>query len=262
MSNIYPSIIISGFEELSRTCNLEITIHFPVTQVTENTIADVSDICFSFASAGKFGAYAIAGNSKIGTAIAYDGKVFAHNNSITVEFITTNINYKAFQFFRNMLMLLQEKDVAISSIGVIVHDYHGNQTIRLPEITDINESEEYLNVVITPDISEFIWGNSEFSKTRRVLIEFHESLTKEQFLTLCIYTDAWYLLLEKGAFSSPFGLPLETQSLRGMASLFDEVTYEISISRYISSEVGFKVLANMLKHFSRNVFPITKVEID
>ena len=259
MSKTYPSVIFSGVEHLLGDCKLEIVIHFSDSMNVQTALDEIS---MAFASAGSLGAFANASSYKVDSIVVYKGQALAQKNAILVEFFTTNIDFKAFQFFRNMNSYLQVKDVVVSRIDVRVENSTGNKMLELPGLTDINESDAYPRKVIAPDSPELIWGDSEFSKTRRVLVEFGALLSREQFEDLSFYANAWYQLLEMGAFAMPVGLPYETDSIRGRVSLLDEITYEISIDRYIASEVGFGVLANMLFHFSKNVIQIIKVEID
>jgi hypothetical protein len=132
----------------------------------------------------------------------------------------------------------------------------------LPPVDERNESIAYAATAVTPAAFELVWSDAPFSKARRVVVEFRAPPPADLPARLGPYVDAWYQLLELGAFAAPFGLPFETESIRGRLCLFDDRSYEISIARYLGSEAGFRVLANMLAHFSRHEVAVAGVEID
>ena len=262
MSESKATVAVYGSERLSGACRLEVTIVFSTVPDLAVATAEVGDVFGAFAAAGRLGAYVLAGDSKIESTIEYEGQLVTHDHSVSAVCVASNIDPRAFQLLRNMLGEMRARGTSIDSIRVEVSGFREGTIARLPEITNMNESEAYPTAARASDFPGLIWADSEFSKLRRVLVEFYESPPKLTFERMKTYADAWYLLLEKGAFSRPFGPPFETQSIRGTLSRFDEVTNEISISRFIASEAGFKLLANMLGHFSRYVSRLARVEID
>ncbi len=173
-----------------------------------------------------------------------------------------NVDATAFQFLRNMLGSLVTRSARLQRIRVLVEGAGAASVERLPVIDDLNESHAYPRTWVTPDDFELVWADSEFSKARRVLLAFGAPPPTDVAIKLQPYVLAWFGLLERGAFCAPYGLPFETESVGDGLSVFDETSYEISIRRFVASEAGFHVLANMLGHFSRNVLAIESVEID
>jgi hypothetical protein len=126
----------------------------------------------------------------------------------------------------------------------------------------VNESEAYPTIKNPHAIRACGFSDADFSKLRRVIIDCEMMLGDAQLAALRECAARWYDLLEFGAFARPFGSPAETSSIRGKLVRFDQTSYEVQISRYLGSEIGFKVLGNMLNRFATRVHPIARVEFD
>jgi len=262
MSVYNPELSIQGAEAFLGDCQIEVAFRFGHAEGVLAGAELLAQVCTAFADAGRLGAYAKAGNTRYEPTLRVSELVRMNEREAGVLFTASNLDPKAFQFLRNMLGALAQLDVVLSDIRISARGSGAAKAIRLPPVEEDNESDAYPGTAITAVQFELIWSDSDFSKVRRVLVEFGYPPPTDLLQQIKPYVDAWYLLLEMGAFSAPFGLPFETVSQRGQVSLFDEMSYEISISRFISSEAGFRVLANMLGHFHRHVLPIVSVEID
>jgi hypothetical protein len=263
MSERTPELLIRDVDALVGACTLEVVFDFGTAAALDRGAKMLKDVCAAFALAGHFGAYARTVDSRHEATMAAAAPTRLSDLQVVVQLVASNLAPKAFQFLRNMLGNLVTVDAPVRSIRVSPRGASGEAPIaRLPPVTQFNESSAYPDSAITPAVFELVWSDSDFSKLRRVQVQFRSPPPVDLRVQLGPWVDAWYQLLELGAFSSPFGLPFETQSVRGELTLFDETSYEISVSRFIASEAGFRVLANMLGHFSRRVLPIAKVEID
>jgi hypothetical protein len=261
-ASFQPELVFHGAPALAGACRLEAVFEFASPEDMGRGTEVLAGACEAFAMAGALGAYALAGNTRHEASMAASAIVRAGERQAGVLFTASNTDPKAFQFLRNMLGQVVACDARLDRIRVMAQGEQATQPVRLPQVDERNESVAYPATAITPAVFELIWSDSEFSKARRVMVEFREPPPADLPARLDPYLDAWFQLLERGAFSAPFGLPFETQSIGGALTLFDETSYEISIVRFLSSEAGFRVLANMLGHFSRHVLAIASVEID
>lgn len=261
MKTKYPALQVCGSDDLRRGCRFQAKFEFENTEALKASANQIDDACSTFASAGSHGAFETSQRSGTRPSFIYEDAL-ARGTSILALFSTSGMDYRAFHFLRNMLDRTPAYDMTLKSISIAADGFRESEALLLPEIDQLNESDQYPRVVLSPDIPSFISESTDFSKSRRAIVEFREPLRQDSFSALQRCTDAWYLLLEKGAFSKPFGSAFEAESIRGNLSRYDETSYEIHVSRYIVSEIGFKILANMLKHLSRYVSPVVQIEID
>lgn len=257
-----PELVFIGAPAMVGDCRLEVVFDFASAADMQLGTEVLAAACDAFAAAGNLGAYPMAGNTRHEASMAASAIVRAGERQAGLLLTAFNTDPKAFQLLRNMLGTLVRCDARLERIRVTAQGSQGEQPVRLPPVEERNESTAYAATAVTPALFELIWSDSQFSKARRVLVEFRAPPPADLPASLGRYVDAWYQLLELGAFCAPFGLPFETESIRGRLSLFDERSYEISIARFVASEAGFRVLANMLGHFSRHVLAIASVEID
>ncbi|MBS0172638.1 MAG: hypothetical protein JSR64_01225 [Nitrospira sp.] len=257
-----PELVIDGIAALAGECRLKTVFEFSSAEDMRRGAEILRFSCEAFATAGALGGYAMAGRMYPEANITVSGGVRTREQQADVQFSVVSIDPKAFQFLRNMLGMLVAHNARLERIRVTAQDAPADGPVLLPTVGEGNESTAYPAMVVPPELFQLVWSDSQFSKTRRVIVEFHERPPAGLPGRLEPYVQAWFGLLERGAFCAPFGLPFEAESVGGRLSLFDETCYEISIARFVASEAGFRVLANMLGHFSRNVLAIARVEID
>jgi len=171
------------------------------------------------------------------------------------------VDSRAFQLLRNMCSRLSLQNIAIKNITVLECGLKKDLLSPVPVPSETNESDVY------PEISsliefEVLWEQSEFSKSKRCLVEFTNPVDSTILSGLNEWIRPWYQLLEEGAFAMPLGSPDETESIRGTVNIFDEYTIEISIVRFQVSECAWNVLINMLEAYCTNSFKICRVIID
>lgn len=261
-ASFQPELVFHGVPAMVDMCRLEAVFDFASAEDMGRGTELLAGACDAFAAAGAFGAYALAGNTRHEASMAASAIVRVGERQAGVLFSASNTDPKAFQFLRNMLGSLLARDARLERIRVTAQGGPAGHSVRLPFVDEHNESVAYPATAITPSVFGLTWNDSQFSKARRVMVEFREPPAADLPARLRPCLDAWFQLLEGGAFCAPFGLPFETESIGGALTLFDETSYEISITRFVASEAGFRVLANMLGHFSRHVLAIASVEID
>lgn len=267
MSVYRPELTIQGAQAMPGDCQLEARFVFAAPDDMARGTECLAEACAVLAQAGRLGAFPLSRHGRHAPDLSASATVRIDDRQAGVLFAASNLDPKAFQCLRNMLGELARLDVLLAAIRVTVRGSGGERVVRVPEVDTANESVAYPACVVTPVDFEFVWADSQFSKSRRVLLEFGAEPPRDLPARLAPWLQAWYRLLEMGAFSTPFGLPFETESQRGQLSLFDRTSYEISVSRYVSSEAGFRVLANMLAHFNAHrsapdFVPIARVEVD
>jgi len=261
-ASFQPELVIDGIAALSGDCQLKTVFEFASADDMRRGEEILSASCEAFVTAGGLGGFAMAGRMHPEGIMAAWGGMHAREQQADLQFRAVTIDPKAFQFLRNMLGVLVAHNARLERIRVTAQGAPAVEPVLLPVLGESNESTAYPAMAVPPEIFQLVWSDSQFSKARRVIVEFPEPPPPGLPARLEPYVQAWFGLLERGAFCAPFGLPFETESVGGRLSLFDETCYEISIARFIASEAGFRVLANMLGHFSHNVAPIERVEID
>lgn len=257
-----PEVVFVGAQALTGNCRLAAAFEFASADDRERAADLLTIACEAFAQAGALGAHAMPGNLRVEASMAALALADDDQRKAAMLFTASNCDPKAFQLLRNMLGALVEQDVRLERIRLTVEGSHGEQAVLLPLVEELNESTAYAATAVTPALFDLVWSDSQFSKARRVLVEFPAPLPDDLPVRLSPYLDAWYRLVELGAFCAPFGLPFETESIRGRLCLFDDSSYEISVARFLGSEAGFRVLANMLGHFCRHELAVVSVEID
>jgi|GEM_PF-2862342 hypothetical protein len=259
-----PELILYGVSVLADACRLETMFEFTSAEDIGRGTEVLAATCEAFAAAGALGGYAMAANTRQEAMMAASAIVRVSERQACMQFSAANTDPKAFQYLRNMLSMLVACDARLERICITAQGSQLTQSlpVRVPLVDERNESVAYPATAVTPEVFDLVWSDSQFSKSRRVIVEFRQPPPTDLPARLGPYVQAWFDLLEKGAFCAPFGLPFETESIGGRLSLFDETSYEISIARFVASEAGFRVLANMLGHFSKHVLAIASIEID
>ncbi len=227
----------------------------------ERALSWVASLCLTFARAACFGAFAPRAELRRQSLLVLHSPPTWADGSVVADFDVMAVDTSSFQFLRNMMLGLSDAGAVMKRISLV--DPGTDELPRpLAPIDDLNESSTYPRVPPPQAIPHVGFSPSDFSKSRRVLIEFSGIPNPEEMDVLQSYVDTWYDLLELGAFCQPFGTPGETIGIRGSVSRFDSTSVEVHIRRYVGSEVGFKILGSMLDHYADQVHPVLSVEFD
>ncbi|MBU6258119.1 MAG: hypothetical protein KGL18_07515 [Burkholderiales bacterium] len=239
---------------------LQLRIDFESIPSHEDVLSRVADACNAFCRATDFGAFARQGGRGLSFANLVRSPV-RDDRSLLAEIDFLAIDNGSLQFLRNMLLGLNDAGALVKRLALGDPGSSGLLR-RLPLIDHLNESSAYPRLPGPISMGEIRFAASDFSKSRRVLIEFDGFPRRAQIDALESCLGNWYDLLELGAFCQPFGTPGETVNIRGRLARFDSSSVEAHIQRYVGSEVGFKVLGSMLDHYAGRVHPIVGVEVD
>jgi len=172
-----------------------------------------------------------------------------------------SVDLRSFQFLRSMAARLDRHGLRVRRVTVIESGYKEQGLSEAPEPTESNEDKVYPEISSRSQVRvprEFLG----FSKARRCLVELHQPVAASHVLGMADWIKPWYLLLEKGAFSMPVGFPDETDCIRGAVTLFDDLTVEISVDRFLATEAAWNVLVNMVDAYGNLSAPVARVIIE
>lgn len=260
MTDKLPTLEVTDVTS-DRLQRLQMQIEFESLPDVEKVLSLAASVCTAFGRAACVGAFAPRAALRRQSFLALRSAPVLEDGRVVAEFDVIAIDTSSFQFFRNMMLGLNDAGAAMERI-ILVAAGSREPPQALAQIDDRNESSLYPRVPPPLAIGQVGFSPSEFSKSRRVLIEFSEFPSPPEMDVLQSYVDSWYDLLELGAFCQPFGTPDETIGIRGSFTRFDSTSVEAHIQRYIGSEVGFKILGSMLDHYADLVYPILSVEFD
>jgi hypothetical protein len=258
MSDGLPPVSVSHPFGTGTTCEVTIYTATLLDSAAHQRLARVSGL---FVDAGNGGAFAAPTASPEQSRFEWADSPLSAADHFSFKLRAHSIDPRAFQFLRSMCSRLKLEGIEVARLTVKDLMQREGQMRPLPEPTDENETTAY------PQLSEFIAFDvqseqSGFSKARRFLVEMQDPLEASNLTALAEWIAPWYALLEAAAFALPVGLPYETECIRGAVTLFDEITSEISVDRFLATESAWDVLTNMIHSFARKVCPVSKVIID
>jgi hypothetical protein len=259
MNDNYPSIVVWDFVSLSDSSDIVLKYIFVEEPDSTGLITKLNQI---FADGGNYGGYAPVGVKPEQSSLHCSGEAKKLKSGIVSSVLKAEaIDLNAFQILRNMAGRLLLDGISIKKIEVEWPHQQKISKFELPVPDENNEEEVY------PGRSEKIafsinWEDSDFGKSRRVLVEMSNPLESDQVHILSQYVKPWFKLLEAGGFAMPVGPPHETDSIAGRISQFDEFTSKISVNRFQASETAWNVLINSIGHYSEKVSPVSRIIID
>jgi hypothetical protein len=150
-----------------------------------------------------------------------------------------------------MIAQLHLENINISEIHVI--DSRNLSRAAIPVAWPTEENEERMYPAASAEVQSLVFfDDTNFSKSRRALIEINHTLDKEEFESFEQWIEPWYQVLEAGAFLSPIIFIDERGSIAGTVNQFDEFTVEVQVNRFVASEQIWLVLANIANEFWRS----------
>ena len=165
-----------------------------------------------------------------------------------------------FELLRNMGDRLARDEVRIRQF-LISSDGSPTDVRLKPAPTSENELDAYPPV--SPLTRFRLAGEgTDVGKLRRCLVELALGVDASHVSRLDQWVANWFDVLEAGAFSMPVGPAWETDCIRGTVALFDEVTVEVVVDRFQSSDTAWHALINMLDACWAAEQLIAKVTID
>ena len=258
MSESLPSLFLPRSTKREVSYEVEIDSSYPKDKPAFERQAYLIGVFAETGTHGGFGVPSSRPNESRLTLVSCD---FTGGGRFSCRLDAKYVDLRAFQLLRNLLARLAIEGVDVTSIVVEEGGQRDRPSVGAPEPNDENEYDVY------PEVSSAIGlmvevEDTDFSKSRRCLVEMRDAVEASQVLGMADWIKPWYLLLEAGAFAMPVGAPDETDSISGSVTLFDEVTIEVSVNRFQASECAWNVLVNMLDAYSNNYFSVSKVTID
>lgn len=258
MAERLPSLVLSGSAGAKVSYEVTVEIASPMDDAVFETL---QWLIGAFAEAAAHGAFPVSsvipGESRLTVVSSTVSPPDVFSCQLEAEFVDP----RAFQLLRNMAGRLKLQEIDVTRITVTELGQDERPPVELPEPDDDNEYDIY------PELSSRLGfavegEDSDFSKSRRCLVEMRDPVEASHVLGIRDWIQPWYLLLEAGAFALPVGLPDETDSIRGSVTIFDELTVEISVDRFLASETAFFVLINMLDAYGRTSIPMARIIVD
>jgi hypothetical protein len=109
---------------------------------------------------------------------------------------------------------------------------------------------------------ELVWEHTQFSKSRRCLVEMTQLLEAPELQAVAQRVQLWYGMLDSGGFVLPSDFPEDAESSSGRVTQFDEYSVEIAVLRFQASEMAWCVLANLLDTLSRSVSRVARMIVE
>jgi hypothetical protein len=259
MSDNYPHIFVCDSRYLFDTSDIK--LKYTLLGETDSTDL-ITKINQKFADGGVCGGYAPMGVHPVQSTLHYSGEEKKSKSNIAIYYLkSAAIDVNCFQILRNMASRLSLDGLFIKNIEVELPDNQQIGRFELPVPDENNEEKVYPSRSAKNNFS-ILWEDSDFSKSRRVLVEMVDRPGSDMASALSLYVKSWYTLLEGGGFAMPVGLPNETESTTGRVIQFDESSFEISVSRFQASEMAWNVLINIIASYSEKVSSVDRIIID
>ena len=258
MSDRIPSLVLSVSS--AKEASFEVALDVP-TSMDQSVHAKLEYLVDIFAKTGERGGFADPNVRPDQSQLFVAGCDSSLSSGFFCELKARSVDIRAFQLLRAMLARLRLHGIVVTRITVTELGQDERQQVELAEPVDTNEYTIY------PEMSSRIGfavagEDSDFSKSRRCLVEMRHTVEATNVLGLGDWIKPWYMLLEAGAFAMPVGLPDETTSISGAVTIFDELTIEISIDRFQASESAFFVLINMIDAYAHQFMSVVRVIVD
>lgn len=223
---------------------------------TDAAVLAVEEAVDDFVAVGAIGGYPSGASAPNQSRLTREGPVTVQAQRLNFFTRAQRVDGRAFQFLRHVISRLELGPAEVQRISVTGGD--PARPVQLPLIDDDNEGEAYPE---PPPKYRFDvdWTDEAPSKRRRVVVEMNAAVDAVIVEALRRPVERWAALLERSAFTLPYGLPDVLDNVMGQVTLFDAFAIEIEVPVYQSSEVGWDVLLNMLDASSLG---IVRVEID
>lgn len=223
-------------------------------------IEEIGRLVAVFTQAGELGAFPAAAHSGGPSRIGRIAGPKSSDQSIAFEMTASGITPQAFQILRNLLGWSEAIHGGVASLR-IRDKQRRDQGRTAPFPGDVDEEDAYpppwekLGFAID-------WENTQYSKSRRCLIEAARPLETADVEQVAETARAWSALLDEGGFVLPSDFPSETESSSGSVSQFDEYSVEISVLRFQASEMAWASLANMIDASCRTSLQVIRMIVE
>jgi hypothetical protein len=223
------------------------------------TLREIGDVFVTFVQPGEQGGYPASGNAPERSNLTFGSGIVPTPTGAHVVLNARTLASECFQLLRHLLAKRSLTSYALRRIEV--RDNAGSSRRPVPQIDESSEDDLY------PPVAENLaflvdYGEDEFSKWRRVEVEFREPVGVTEIDLLRPYVEAWGSLVEGGAFALPYALPDVIDSVFGQITQFDSHSAEIEVPVYLASEEGWNVLINILHTFSKREREIVRVLLE
>ncbi len=239
-----------------------LSISFELSQAwPPDVVAQIELIVRAFANVGEAGGYPRGGAAAMSSKLQLVAGPRCSGAVLEFELLADAVDGRAFQFLRHMAGRVEFRGAVLRRIQVRELRAVALSRLDMPLVDYANEGVAYPSpppsYVFPVD-----WSELTPSKFRRVLVEAGAKLERKHFDLLREPINRWARLLEGGAFALPCGHPDVLENVMGQLALFDATTAVIEVPVYLSSEVGWECLLNLLDAFSQRTLAIARVEID
>lgn len=219
-------------------------------ETPRSTLLSIGSVCQILVANGAQGAFSNPTRSQSDSGLALAGEPYFSNDRIVHRLAAANLDIRAFQCLRNMVRRLRRTEIVVDHVLVLDLDRPDVRSVEFDWPTEENEARVY------PDMpsalkSRFQYEGSEFGKSRRCLVEVRGVVEPHTVTEFERAVRPWYVLVEAGGYSTPVGLPEETESIAGSVSQFDANSIEIGLNSFFASECAWAALANIAERFWR-----------
>lgn len=203
--------------------------------------------------------------------------VYPHKNdpaalmSTTVERTTTrrlwclrwrNCDFRFFELLRAMLGRLRRDKRMCRSLLVVGRDAGAPAPAAM-----VPWPADGVDALLYPpaqsEVSRLLKTDSaSTSKSRRFLVTLTQSVEASQVNRARVGVQAWFDLLEAGAYAMPAGHPATTESIAGAVTQFDDRTVEVAVNRFMASEMAWLSLANVVVGCDAFGGSVASMEVD
>lgn len=219
-----------------------------------------------FVAAGELAAFPCSGAKPGQQALEVRSPFQTSGPTLDVFLFAKELEPRAFQFLRHMVSRIEhaedEKLLRITVAASATESSGVPPRLNYP-IVDYDNEEDMLPEPLANPGFAIEWDDElEYSKSRRLLVEFPSDIEGPAVDRLEDYAKRWGRLLERSAFTLPLGMPDVLDNVMGSVSQFDSATIEIEVPVYQSGEYGWDVLLNMLATFHLRERPIALVTVE
>lgn len=253
----FPLLIVPAIESLSG----EIELIFECKEQPNVPIGEIDRLVRAFIRVGEVGGFPTRPTPVDRSRLGLASGLRPSGVSVAFDLQAANVTPYAFQVLRNMVGWSEASRGRINRI--VIREKHRldqpRATVSFPG--DVDEEDVY-----PPPSSritfEILWENTQFSMSRRCLVEMARSLEPADVLAVADRLQIWYDLLDAGGFVLPSDFPEVAESSSGRVSQFDEYSIEIAVFRFQASEMAWVVLANLLDSLSRGSLKVVRMTVE
>jgi len=259
MGDHEPTMRLGGVGPHTRHITICYALPAKSLEVATQWLEVLADILCTNIEAGTFPS--VAGDISHKSPSMLELEAPANNDQILYRLLTNGIDIGALQCLRNMVRRLRRERIAIKRIDVLDAETSAGLTQTPDWPSEATELHAYPQA--HQKLLSFLeYSGSDFGKSRRCLVELGHSLTTDDVLLFERAVQPWYRLIEMGGYAMPIGFADEIDTIAGSVSQFDEHTIEITVNRFVASEMAWVGLGNAAVAFWEPIGKLVRIAVE